>query len=80
MFRNVNDTSSLLFINLHPSGDRVIFNWGGSVLQMTKSTMTLGYKEQVFTEVPVGELFVRLRQERSRLRVGAVAVGILLME
>ncbi len=59
------DTAPLVLINLHPSGRRVIFNYGRSLLQMTKSTRILGYGERVLTEVPVGELYIRLREETS---------------
>jgi hypothetical protein len=53
-------SSSLALTNMASRDEEVRFEWGSTLLSLTRQSVPLGFRESVVTDVPVGDLFVRL--------------------
>ena len=53
-------SAPLAFVNAHPSGCPVIFEWGASVLTLSRRTRLLAFGDHELTDAPLGDLYVRL--------------------
>ena len=47
-------------INMEPHASPIRFQWGRTLLSLTRSSVTLPFRAATVTDVAVGELFVRL--------------------
>ena len=57
---NAGHSSSLTVINMEPHAAAVRFEWGQTLLSLTRRSVALQFRSATVTDVPVGDLFVRL--------------------
>ena len=57
---NAGESSSLTVINMEPRVAAVRFEWGQTLLSLTRRSVALQFRSATVTDVPVGDLFVRL--------------------
>ena len=57
---NAGESSSMTMLNVAPQSASVRFEWGRTLLSLTRRSVALPFRGSTVSDVPVGELFVRL--------------------